>query len=182
MKLFNLLGKNIFLFFLGGGSNVLFSDFGFRGLVLCLRNREIVELSPEFFELVLECQMLSSFRMQKNVIETFHHFSPFRNGWWCSYGKCGNPSGEIKITFFLRKFFEFLSKNGKKFPLLFQLSYRHSLFHEHPELRGRFSCGRWNFLFPKTSKTYWTGSLFFRETKENTTMGNDRRKLFLKIP
>ena len=56
--------KNIFLF-PGRRKQCSFSDFGFQGLVLCLRNREIVELSPEFSRLVLECQMLSSFRMQK---------------------------------------------------------------------------------------------------------------------
>lgn len=167
--------KHLPLFFLGGGSNVLFSDFGFRGLVLCLRNREIVELSPGIFRVGAGMPNAVFFSYAK---ERDRDFSPFftipGTVGGAVAGNAGIPQGEIKDHLLSAEIFRVSEQKWEEVPAsFFQLSYRHSLFHEHPELRGEILLWSLELSLPKKPAKLieQEASLFLEKRKKTQPWG-----------
>ncbi|QQS59547.1 UDP-N-acetylmuramate dehydrogenase [Candidatus Peregrinibacteria bacterium] len=128
--------KHLPVFFLGGGSNVLFSDFGFRGLVICLKNRNVIEESPGIFCVEAGVPNVLFYAYAK---ERHRDFSPFftipGTIGGAIAGNAGVPQGEIKDVLLSAEVFHISQKKWEEVSTsFFRFSYRHSCFHEDPAL------------------------------------------------
>lgn len=143
------------LFFLGGGSNILFSDKGFRGMVLKMENMEMkqTEEGKFFVGNGVKNAELYTFAKKRGF-----DYSPFVTipgtigGAIC--GNAGIPEHEIgdhvvsvEVFDIEKKTFRTAAKDSFKF------RYRHTVFHDQPDLRKKILIWSVKLEFPEASPT-----------------------------
>jgi UDP-N-acetylmuramate dehydrogenase len=146
--------KNMPVFFLGGGSNILFSDTGFRGMVIKMENREIKQREDERFVVgngIMNAE-LSTFAKKNG-----YDYSPFVTipgsigGAVC--GNAGIPEHEIGDHVVSAEVFDVEGKAFRKVPKdFFEFSYRHTVFHKKPDLRTKLIVWSVELNLPKGSE------------------------------
>ena len=179
--------KKIPFLCIGGGSNILFSDKGFRGLILRIEKKTIEKQSDGTFTVGAGVMNIELYReAKKNGFD----FSPFYTipgtigG--AVMGNAGVPAGEIKDVFVSAEMFNRQEKTWETHDAkFFDFSYRHTIFHARPELRKKYilfsvtlSLPRerpeviekkaTDFLTMRKEKQPWgkTGGSFFRNPPE----------------
>lgn len=181
--------KKIPVFFLGGGSNIIFSDKGFRGLVIVFRNNSVLFDDAGLLTVESGAKIMEVFSVAKKIGRDFSVFStiPGTLGGAIA-GNAGLPDGEIgdyilSINLYDKKENKFI-KVGKDF---FDFGYRSTVFHD-PNISMRYSI--WSavldlpilesslisekakkYLSVRKEKQPWgkTGGSFFKNPKEGAS-------------
>lgn len=118
-------------FCLGGGSNIIFSDLGYRGSILYFQNKQIDKLDNNIYRCESGNSMINLFYYFKKMNNDFSIFStiPGTIGGACA-GNAGVPKQEISDIFVEAEIFDIEKKEfflvKKEF---FNFSYRYSNFH-----------------------------------------------------
>ncbi len=179
--------KKIPIFFLGGGSNILFSDRGFKGLVVKLENSEIEEKRPGIFTVGAGVKNAEFFAFTKKRNYDFSSFLtiPGTIGGAIA-GNAGVPGAEVSDFLLSAEIFRIERKGFKTVSSdFFNFGYRHTIFHDYPELRSKILIWSAKFSLPEMSsekitksaekivsirrkKQPWgkTGGSFFKNPKE----------------
>lgn len=145
--------KKITMFPLGGGSNILFSDKGYRGLVIKIENNSI-SFTKNTATVGAGAMNIEVYREAKKLNLDFSPFYTIPGSiGGAVMGNAGVPAGEIKDFFVSAEAFD-TEKNefiflAKEF---FDFSYRHTIFHEYPTLRKRYILFSVTLQFPQENK------------------------------
>lgn len=127
------------IFLLGGGSNLLFSDKGFRGLVIHMKNQNIISLGEGKFSAESGVLMAQVFGFCKKENRDFALLSsiPGTIG-GATAGNAGLPSGEIKDIFLSATIYDIKTQKFLKVDAdFFHFEYRRTNFHT-PEFSQRY--------------------------------------------
>jgi len=141
--------NNLLVFILGGGSNLLFSDKGFRGLVIHMKNQKILSLGDGKFSAESGALMGQVFGFCKKENRNFALLStiPGTIG-GATAGNAGLPSGEIKDIFLSATVYD--TKTQKFLTVekdFFNFQYRKTNFHT-PEISERYIIWEVTFQLP----------------------------------
>ncbi len=152
LEALNFAEKNeLNTFFLGGGSNLLFSDKGIRGMVLHFKNVEISSFGNGKFCAESGVKMGEIFGFTKKENRDFALFStlPGTIG-GATAGNAGLPKQEIKDIFCEAELYDRREKKFVKADAdFFNFQYRKTAFH-HPEISGRYVI--WSVTFELAKK------------------------------
>jgi len=123
--------KNLRLFFLGGGSNILFSDAGFRGLVLKMKNKQL-EMRGENISAESGVLISELVRFAKKHSKDLAGFLALPGTWGGAMaGNAGIPGWEARDTLLEAEIFDLGTQEFLTVPASwFEYSYRHSRLHE----------------------------------------------------
>jgi UDP-N-acetylmuramate dehydrogenase len=118
-------------FCLGGGSNIIFSDLGYKGITLYFQNKKITKINNNIYKCESGNSMINLFYYFKKLNKDFSVFStiPGTIGGACA-GNAGVPQKEIYDIFVESEIFDIEKKSffiAKKD--FFNFSYRYSNFH-----------------------------------------------------